>query len=291
MATKQITTWDEFKTALTETITENTIYEIMNDIDVSDIILTSAINCTYSTSYQKLFKPTEGKDKITINGITSYSSHVIFNFLGLTNSNNNGFNFNNIHFSNIMAPNNILFQISTSGGSNQIRFNSCLFNGICRSLSDNNQTMNNTAYVYSCLDFDSCSFNISSIFLCKVRNYSGIYTYFNNCYIIIDDTLTGTVSDYFSTRFHADNTYFGGKYRTTSTGNMLFFSYCYNCVFNVEVTTSGSIISVNTGAYCLFNADKMPSYLGSLSNCYFLTDEQLKSKTYIQKNTNFPLYG
>ena len=45
MAEKNITTWEQFKIALTESITEDTTYNIKNDLDASNDILTNDINC------------------------------------------------------------------------------------------------------------------------------------------------------------------------------------------------------------------------------------------------------
>lgn len=295
MATVEITTWDEFVTALTETITEATTYEIMNDIDVSGEIIDSAITIPFNSSYEKIFQPTSTAENITINGITSYSSNVIFILTGGGTSSKRCATFNNIHFANIMCSNNILLRGDFYSGSNTYRFNNCLFNGVVKQLCENNNTMNNTSIRYTNIHFDKCSFNIACGRFCQSASYYGYYVYFSNCYIIFQNEIRSNQYYNLSGRFTASDCYFGGEFETTSTSNppAILNSLCTNCVFNVEITTPVTLDSftTSTGEYCLINIDKTPSYYSVFTNCYGLTDEQLQSRTYIQENTNFPLYG
>ena len=73
MAEKDITTWEEFKNALTESITEDTTYNIKNDLDASNDILTNNIACI-SSNKNKVFYGNGYK----INGITAYGNVTVF---------------------------------------------------------------------------------------------------------------------------------------------------------------------------------------------------------------------
>lgn len=295
MATKQITTWDEFKTALTETITENTTYEIMNDIDASNIIIDRTITIPFNSSFTKTFQPATGIDSVKINGLTSYTSNVIFTLTGGGASTQRCATFNNIHFSNIMCSSNTLFSGYYYSGGNTYLFNNCLFNGVVRQLCENTGTMNNTGIRYTNIHFDKCSFNIGCGRFCYNGSNSGFYVYFSNCYIIFKNEIRSNQYYNLQARFSASDCYFGGEFETTATNNppTILNGVCTNCVFNVEITTPVTLttFTVSTGQYCLINIDKIPSYYNRFTNCYGLSDSQLKSKTYIQENTNFPLYG
>lgn len=304
MATKQITTWDEFKTALTETITENTTYEIMNDIDVSGTPITSIITLAGATQGATKTITSNGDTAKKINGITNYTNIECIFYL-----NNRYITFNNIHFSNFMLQGSALF----ANAFETTNFNSCYFNGLCQRLAKLKSGASGAQRDY--IIFNRCSFNIAI----GIQLDEG-YSSFRNCYIIFDEFYsTYNASDPIRASSFV-NCYFGGKldmhnntYTTfylimgrCSTGTYATGNCVYNCVFNVEVILNNSVTTVYayytynnyTLTYAsLFNSDKIKKYNDTTptitwrTNGYGLTDSQLKSKTYIQQNTSFPLYG
>lgn len=301
MATKQITTWDEFKTALTETITENTTYEIMNDIDVSGEVLTGSINIV-SNQFLKTINGGEHK----INGLTHYSSFGVFNRA------QSGVKivFNNLYFSNFMLQTGYLFNFSTAASSSDYytTFNNCYFSGLVNRLFS---AANYSYFTYT--NFNRCSFNVqTSVLLYAPKGCS-----FSNCYIIIKP-MEGTTScilwDRHSNHPSMDNCYVSGVlYISYDTNNYIIggafwnVSACHHNVFNVEIHITNYNASTTyywTGGSPpddraeLYNSDKIYDNAGNKitmgvrNNFYGLTDSQLKSKTAINQNApHFPLWG
>lgn len=303
MATKQITTWDEFKTALTETITENTTYEIMNDIDVSGEILTAGIQ--YKIDYLKIFR--SGTDEnVNINGITSYTNINIF-YTNDSANNSRYLRFEHINFTNIMLQDATLFAPrGTTGYSYHIYLSDCFINGLCRRLVSFYGSAE-TSWPQS-VSFNQCSINVTF----NPDSYQ-IFTWhveFNNCYLIFNTTnsITGGYRMFGQTgRF--TNCFIAGALECYASDTYLlnpnwYYSgttrYSENNVINMDLSnqrTSGTVTafggSTGQAHKNLFNSDKIT--LGGTTTLaadgYYLTDTQLKSKTYIQQNTNFPLYG
>lgn len=301
MATKQITTWAEFKTALTETITENTTYEIMNDIDVSGEVLTGSINIVSN----QFLKTINGGDH-KINGLTHYSNFGVFNRA------QSGVKivFNNLHFSNFMLQTGYLFNFSTQPSSRDYytTFNNCYFSGLVNRLFS---AANYSYYTYT--NFNKCSFNVQTNMLL----YAPKECSFSNCYIIInpmDGTTSCILWDRHSNYPTMDNCYVtGALYISYDTNNYIigggFWNTisCYHNVFNVEIHITN--YSASTTYYWtagsppdnraeLYNSDKIYDNAGNKitmgvrNNFYGLTDSQLKSKTAINQNApHFPLWG
>ena len=92
MIEKDITTWEEFKAALTENITEETTYNIKNDLDASNDILTK--NIEFYGSWTKIFNGNGYK----INGITAYGNVTVFHTTNYTIA-----EFYDIKFTNFMV--------------------------------------------------------------------------------------------------------------------------------------------------------------------------------------------
>lgn len=302
MATKQITTWAEFKTALTETITENTTYEIMNDIDVSDEVLTGSINIV-SNQFSKTINGGDHK----INGLTHYSNFGVFNRA----QPNVKIIFNNLYFSNFMLQTGYLFNFSREATSGYYTtFNNCYFSGLVNRLFS---TGNSGNYIYT--NFNRCSFNVQT----NILLYSTGECSFNNCYIVINP-MEGTTSCILWGR--GSNTYYPAMNNCYVTGS-LYIPYntsdyiiggtfwndssCYHNVFNVEIHITN--YSASTTYYWtagsppdnraeLYNSEKIfdnagnKITMGVRNNFYGLTDAQLKSKTAINQNApHFPLWG
>lgn len=282
MATKQITTWAEFKTALTETITENTTYEIMNDIDVSDILQTNVITCA-TGSYDKTINGNDHK----INGITSYVQNtatcLIYAFGSSTRAQIN-YTFNNLHFTNFMLSSWGLFNAYARYYT--FVFNNCFFNGVAYAPFGQN-------YDYP-PSFNSCSFNIKAAIW-----GGGEYT---NCYLTVE-----TLSNSFEWRSGISFTdcFISGAIKGLTTSYLMPLGA--RSVFNADVKlSSSSTTAINFARStptsdancCLYNTDReylngsnTPLTINTQNYIHGLTDSQLKSKTYIQQNTNFPLYG
>lgn len=302
MATKQITTWEEFKTALTETITENTTYEIMNDIDVSGEVLTAGIQ--YKIDYLKTFR--SGTDEnVNINGITAYTAINIF----YTNDyahNRNYLRFEHVNFTNFMLQDATLFAPrGGTGYSYHIYLSNCFINGLCRRLVSFYGSIGVLDYPQS-VYFNQCSLNVTFN-----PNDQYIFTWhveFNNCYIIFNTTnsITGGYRMFQRTGLFT-NCFIAGALKSNET-NLLNANWYYsgssryseNNVINMELSTavtSGTISafgsSTGTTHKNLCNSDKITLTGTAIltADGYYLTDSQLKSKTYIQQNTNFPLYG
>lgn len=302
MATVQITTWDEFKTALTESITEDTTYEIMNDIDVSDTVISNTITIPTS-NFTKTFNG-NGHD---INGITSYSAIGIFQKAASCT-----IIFNNTNFTNVMLQTGYLFYFNNpqTGSYYPLTFNECLFNGLTLRLFSNINSG------YACYTYlNRCSINVE----CTCLTYGSGY-YFTECYIIINP-IQGTSTCSLDPRssnsnyIHLANCYIAGSiyisYNTSAYivgGTYYNASTCYNNVFNYEVHITNYSESTTyywTGgnvpeSRCsLYNSEKVyggtgtdtPITCGTRTNFDGLTDTQLKSRTYIKENTSFPLYG
>lgn len=290
MATKQITTWDEFKTALDEVITETTTYELMNDIDAIDDILESRLPAHTGASNQihKYFNGNGHK----INGITSYitvtlnSSTSLVGVIGGSYSSANNFGntyFDNVHFTNIQTPNIFLF-------SAHLHFTNCLFNGIVLALAGNRTSGSNPSIQYPNTGamFQKCSFNLKCIrsLLWSYYGYMDSNFSFVNCYIIAEES----AADF---AFTLQDTY----YETTKNVSGFITvkqNYFKNSVVNAYLKNTSSAITISSysGDYNLINSDRLQIDDVTISgSCYSLTDSQLKSKTYIQENTNFPLYG
>ena len=282
MATKQITTWDEFKTALEENITEDTTYEIMNDIDVSDTLQTNQITCA-TGGYRKVINGNDHK----INGITSYVQQTTSGLIyanGGSSSSPVYYTFNNVHFTNFMLSSWGLFSVYAR--YYQFTFRNCYFNGVA-------YTPFGQSYDYP-PTFKKCSFNIKA-----AQWGGGEYT---NCYLTVD-----TLADSFEWRRGISFTdcYVKGTIKGLTTSYLMPSSV--NSVFNADIklsstsTTSINFVRNAPGSdtnCCLYNADR--EYLNGANRAltintqnyiHGLTDSQLKSKTYIQQNTNFPLYG
>lgn len=283
MATKQITTWDEFKTALTETITENTTYELQNDIDVSDTVIESTIYI-YATSYRKTVNGNGHK----INGITSYMTGTNACVFSVSST---AITFNSLSFTNFMVQSASLFFRNGSGGTNTY-FNECYFNGLAKCV------------FYESLNSNKCSFNCAfDVNNMMIRNGNH-----SNAYIIVDGTKYANTNNSACYPIFGifTNCYIGGTTKYVSNNAQLLNGRYEDCVININFKnseqypkTTGSLTLSNsaptTGKYALVNFDKIEKNdnvtWNTLTGTYDLTDSQLKSKTYIQGNTHFPLQG
>lgn len=285
MVEKDVTTWEQFKTALTERITEDTTYNIKNDLDASNDILTNNIQCI--SPRKKIFKGNGYK----INAITAYGNVTVFN----TNQDlDYDYRFYDIKFTNFMIESGAFTNLCRNTyyanfeEYNNLFFN-CFFNGVCKSFSTF-ITSNRIAY------FNKCSFNV------RCESFSGERNTFDSCYIIIEP-LQNTNS--FSSDSTIENSYVEGVVKNAfSSRSYITPKFSGNNVFNCKViitnySTSSTYKIYNSSAPVLINKDKLLQGDGvtpianapSATNIYLLTDEQMKNKEYIQQNTEFPLYG
>lgn len=284
MIEKNITTWEEFKKALTESITEDTTYIIKNDLDASNDILTNSIKCIDSDK-NKIFKGNDYK----INGITAYGNVTVFN----TNQNLNfNYRFYNIKFTNFMVESGTFTNLcrSSYGSSDETNlFVNCFFNGVCNIFSEY-VTSQRLAY------FTKCSFNVRCAIFAENRNT------FDSCYIIITPLQN---TNTFNSEVLLKNCYVEGVIKSNfSSSTYLTPNFSLNNVFNCKVIIANYSDSTTykvreSNRPVLINKDKLLqkdgvtpiTKIAAANNVYFLTDEQLKNKDYIQQNTTFPLYG
>lgn len=288
MIEKNITTWEEFKNALTENITEDTTYNIKNDLDATNDILTENIFCAYD-NFKKIFKGNDYK----INGITSYGNVIVFSAYrgNPTEYNFRNYRFYNIKFTNFMIDSGAFTNLchNSSGADYNDLFVNCFFNGVCKTFVPAINT-NRVAY------FTKCSFNI------RCEMFSSNYSTFDSCYISITP-LQNTNS--FDSNATLINSYVEGVIKNTfSSSTFLSPRFIGNNVFNCKVIITNYSASTTYKVYTsdkpvLVNKDRLLqsdgvtpiANIASANNIFFLTDEQMKNKIYIQQNTTFPLYG
>lgn len=269
MATIEVNTWNELKSAIQNDWTENKTINIMSDIDVSDTILTAGL-----TKPNNNYALTINGNNHKINGITSYSTITLFAL-------NNG-SVNDLHFSNIAAAQ---ATFSRCNGL-RINWNRCYVNGVLLRVC-------NTNYDY----YNNCSFNIKSYTIAG-SSYStqGIFT---NCYILYETFLTSTAyPEYLGGYFN--NCYIGGKFEYSKSGewtvsdlisDTIPLRSCFNLEF-INHSTSALTVYMNatSNQYTLFNADKMVN--PSTTTYVFghqmvnLTDSEMKNPAVISQRTN-----
>lgn len=280
MVEKDLTTWEAFKNALTEEITDDTTYYIKNDLDASNDILTENIKCICSGK-NKIFKGNGYK----INGITAYGNVTAINSDQI---NDYQFKIYDIKFTNFMIESGTFIKLARNN-PNELFIN-CFFNGVCKNFIP--ETMSITRYSY----FNKCSFNV------RCEKFSGKGCYFDNCYIIITP-LQKTNS--FSSDSIVKNCYIEGTIKNNfSSSYYLTPNFNGDNVFNCKVIIMNYSDSTTypvrrTSGNILINKDKLLQsdgvtpikHVASATDTYFLTDEQIKNKDYIQKSTTFPLYG
>ena len=280
MIEKDITTWEEFKAAMKEEITERTTYNIKNDIDASNDILTKSLE--FYDKETKIFKGNGYK----INGITAYGNVTVFYTPSFTPA-----RFYDIKFTNFMADSGTFTNFChTSNVSNNFLFENCFFNGVCKIFVD----VPGNQYLAT---FNKCSFNV------RCESFAGARSTFYSCYIVttplqdtnsfkssilIDCYIEGTVT--------AEPTGSTSSYITPNfEGNNVF-----NCKVIVKnyvdsrtyyVNPSGKAVLVNKNKLLQNDGIKPIKNIADAENIYLLTDEQMKNKDYIQQNTTFPLYG
>ena len=207
MIEKNITTWEEFKAALTERITEETTYNIKNDLDASNDILTKNIGL-YGGAI-KIFKGNGYK----INGITSYENITVFYTPNYTLA-----QFFNIKFTNFMVESGTFTNLChDSYTSNKMLFENCFFNGVCKVF------VPDTGAQYLAY-FNKCSFNVRcETFATNRSNFISCYiittplqdtnifksAIVNNCYIegTITTEPTTSTSDYITPNFENNNVF------------------------------------------------------------------------------------
>ena len=280
MIEKDITTWEEFKAALTEQITEETTYNIKNDIDATNDILTK--NIEFYNGNIKIFKGNGYK----INGITAYGNVTVFHTPNYTFA-----QFYDIKFTNFMVESGTFTNLCHSSSvSNKFLFENCFFNGVCKVFVPD-------AGVQYLTTFNKCSFNV------RCESFATDRSTFNSCYIIttplqdtnifksaivmncyIEGTITseptGSTSSYITPNFE-DNNVFNCKVIVKN----------YNDSRTYYLNPSGKAVLVNKNKLLQNDGIKPIKNIADAENIYLLTDEQMKNKDYIQQNTTFPLYG
>ena len=282
MIEKNITTWDEFKNALTEKITENTTYNIKNDLDATNDILTK--NIEFYGSWTKIFNGNGYK----INGITAYGKVTVFHMPedSYTNS-----QFLDIKFTNFMVDSGTFTNLCQSSSvSNKFLFENCFFNGVCKVFVDEPR-------VQYLRYFNKCSFNV------RCETFATNRSTFYSCYIVTKPLQdTNSFKSSIVTNCYIEGTITAEP--TDSTSSYITPNFEGNNVFNCKVIVKNYVDSRTyylnpSGKAVLLNKNKLVQKDGitpikniaDAENVYLLTDEQMKNKDYIQQNTTFPLYG
>lgn len=281
MATVQITTWDELKTAIQTDWTENKIINIMSDIDISGTILTTGL-----TKPLNSYTITINGNSHKINGISSYSSIYLFTLNRAT--------INDLHFSNISAPQATFSR--TNGWYNtaegQCIWNRCYINGILRQVCNAGYSSYSNYQYYR-----NCSFNIKAFYIAG-NTYTTQGT-FTNCYILYETFLTSTTyPSYLGGYF--DNCYIGGKFEYNRSGTASMSDFisslipvrsCFNLEFINHATGNFTVyMNATSNQYTLFNTDKMAT--PSTTTYQFanqmigLTDSEMKNPAVISQRTN-----
>ena len=280
MIEKDVTTWDEFKAALTEQITEETTYNIKNDLDASNDILTK--NIEFYNGAIKIFKGNGYK----INGITAYGNVTVFHTTNYTIA-----QFYDIKFTNFMVESGTFTNLSRSSyASNKFLFENCFFNGVCKVFIPE-------IGVQYLANFNKCSFNV------RCETFATDRSTFNSCYIV---TTPLQETNIFRSAI-VINCYIEGTITsepTTSTSDYITPNFENNNVFNCKVIVknyndsrtyylnpSGKAVLLNKNKLLQNDGIKPIKNIADAENIYLLTDEQMKNKDYIQQNTTFPLYG
>lgn len=286
MAEKDITSWEEFKNALREQITEDTTYNIKNDLDATNDILTSNIFCSTFNNINKVFKGNGYK----INGITAYGDVTVFY---IEQNLNHSYRFYDINFTNFMIESGTFTNLCRKSYFASFEeysnlFYNCFFNGVCKQFTADVMDRK-VAY------FNRCSFNVR----CAI--FSGRLCSFDTCYII---TTPLQDDNWFSNSATLINSYIEGVLKTNLPMSYITPQFTKNNIFNCKVIVKNYSPSTTYKAYpsdapVLINKDKILQSDGVTpitniapeTNIYLLTDEQLRNKDYIQQNTSFPLYG
>ena len=303
MATKNITSWDEFVASASETIEENTTYILTTDIDIASNVLNSGITWSGGGSYRKTYTTAETglANAKKINGITYYGGGNVFAF------SNQNVTFENIHFINCQITTGTLFTHSHTNDNATpfIRFNRCIVTGFVNYLSFPKNSASGSVTVSPNICFYQCAFNVKGT---QLTGSSGIarFTLFTECWIHFDK-LGNT--NYISYNGMFCQCYFEGSCENNSYYNN--YSNFYNCVINMDLSTTQSANyrywsysgrSWSTGMtpsadlwygsnYCLINSSKLAQTISDSASTYTrLTDAQRKSVEQINTLApNFPI--
>lgn len=303
MATKQITTWDEFVASASEEITENTTYILTADIDISSNVLNGGITWSGGGSYRKTYTTAETglTNAKKINGVTYYGGGNVFAF------SNQRVTFENIHFINCQVTTGTLFTHSHTDDSATpfIRFNRCIVTGFVNYLSFPKNSSSGGGTISPNICFYQCAFNIKGS---QLTNSSGVarITLFTECWIHFDKLGN---SNYISFNAFFCQCYFEGSCENNTYYN--YYSNFYNCVINMNLSTTQSASSrywTYSGRswssgfapaadlwygsnYCIINSSKLAQAIADIASTLTrLTDEQMKSVSAINTAApNFPI--
>lgn len=303
MATKNISNWDEFIASASETIEENTTYILTTDIDIASTPLTKQITWSGGGSYRKTYTTAETglKNAKKINGITYYGGGNVFNFASQSVT------FENIHFINCQVTTGTLFTHSHTNDSPTpfIRFNRCIVTGFVNYLSFPKNPSSGGGTISPNICFYQCAFNVKGT---QLTNSSGIarVTLFTECWIHFDK-LGNT--NYISYAGMFCQCYFEGSCTNNTYYN--YYSIFYNCVINMDLSTTGSAnyrywgysgyswsynMTPSTDLwygnnYCIINSSKLAQTVSDSATTFTrLTDAQMKSVAQINTAApNFPI--
>lgn len=301
MATKQITTWDEFIASASEEITEDTTYILTTDIDISSNVLNSGITWSGGGSHRKTYTTAETglTNAKKINGITYYGGGRVFSFASQYVT------FQNIHFTNAQITSGYMFCSNVITGDKFVVFNQCIFTGLINMLAYNYNTASGSTQNYYPIVFYQCAMNFKGYML-YTSGYLRVYCMFSECWIHFDRL--GNASAQIGSAVFLSQCYLEGNVDLGS-GQYLFQYYGNrNIVLNMTVRTTassnrylfyqGSYTPYNSDTnlfygteYSIVNSSKLAQTWNDNTTMYVrLTDEQMKSVSAINTAApNFPI--
>jgi hypothetical protein len=301
MATKQITTWDEFVASASEEITENTTYILTTDIDISSNILKSGITWRGGGTYRKTYTTAETglTNAKKINGITYYGGGRVFSFASQYVT------FQNIQFTNMQITSGYMFCTNIHNSDKRVVFNQCIFTGLVNILAYNYSTASGSSDNYYPIVFYQCAMNVKGTILHTIYIIRACCM-FSECWIHFDRL--GNISKYIGYGVFFSQCYLEGAVDIGSYNHLFEYLGNANIVFNMTVTTtatSGLYLFYNDGRtpynsdaslfygteYSIINSSKLTQTWGDTTRLYArLTDEQMKSVNAINTAApNFPI--
>lgn len=300
MATKNISSWDEFVASASETIEENTTYILTTDIDISSNVLNSGITWSGGGTYRKTYTTAETglKNAKKINGITYYGGGRVFSFASQLVT------FQNIHFTNAQITSGYMFGSNYYQGDKRVIFNQCIFTGLINILACNYNTASGSSNNYYPFVFYQCAMNIKGYQLCNT-GYVRVYCMFSECWMHFDRL--GNTSVAIGYAVFLSQCYLEGDVNIGSSNYLFQYYGNRNIVLNMTVTTTASnnrylfyqeSTPYNSDAnlfygtaYSIVNSSKLAQTWNDNTTIYArLTDAQMKSVAQINTLApNFPI--
>lgn len=275
MATKVISTWEQFIASATESITEDTTYIITSDFDLSSSVFESGITWSGGGSYRKTYttEDTSLDGAKKINGLTYYGGSYLFNF-GSQN-----ITFYNIHFTNCQITSGFLFYSAHYLVNAPILlFNRCIVTGFINILNHNYMNASGSDNQYWGTVFYQCAFNIKGTIL---SNYNGYHNWaiFTECWIHFDKL--GNASNVIASHIFLCQCYIEGNIDLGSNNYLIQYYGTYNIVLNMNITTTAS-----SNRYLFYQGSYTPRNDSSYPNYWYGTNYSIVNSSKLAQTWN-----